>query len=114
LNSTPYQLVKRVHNGGEEAYIDHRHGHPSKMRAPLREWLVTSCREHPDHSARLIREALQDEHGVTISIGHSNSVRRQLGIGRKTTHAFITQECESAGSLLRLSAVRETGLLSAL
>lgn len=80
--SAAYHLVKRVCSEGEEAYIDHRHGHPSKMRAPLRDWLVAYCRQYPDHSARLIQAALQSECDMTISIGHINSLRRQLSIGR--------------------------------
>ncbi len=80
--SAAYHLVKRVRTEGEEAYIDHRHGHPSKMRAPLRDWLVAYCRRYPDHSARLIQAALQSECDTTISIGHINFLRRQLGISR--------------------------------
>lgn len=80
--SAAYHLVKRVRTEGEEAYIDHRHGHPSKMRAPLRDWLVAYCRRYPDHSARLIQAALRNECDMTISIGHINLLRRQLGIGR--------------------------------
>jgi len=105
--SAVYHLVKRVRTIGEEAYIDHRHGHPSKMRAPLCDWLVAYCRQYPDHSARLIQTALRSEYGLSISIGHINYLRRQLGIGRGKKSSSNRRgvrerrKCPAAGSSAR-------------
>ena len=42
--SNAYALTQRVCAFGAEALADHRHGHVSKMQAPVRQWLEDYCR----------------------------------------------------------------------
>jgi hypothetical protein len=46
--STAYQLLKRVRTLGEAALIDGRHGHATKLRAPLCHWLKEYWRDHQE------------------------------------------------------------------
>ena len=75
-----YRLLQRVNTEGEQALVDGRHGHPSKLRAPVRAWLGDYCRGAPGAPSRVVQTALQERFGVTVSIGHLNRVRVALGL----------------------------------
>ena len=48
------KLYQRWLKGGDEALIDHRHGHPYKATEKVREWMKESCPEDPDvHSVQV-------------------------------------------------------------
>src|SRR5579872_6504259 len=42
--STAYRLLQAVRTRGEEALQDGRHGHPTKLREGILQWLVAACR----------------------------------------------------------------------
>ncbi len=42
--ATAYRLLHRVRTEGAVTLDDQRHGHPAKMRQPVRDWLITFCR----------------------------------------------------------------------
>ena len=44
---TAYRAFKVVRTRGEEGLTDGRHGHPYKLTAPIRKWLVEYCRGAP-------------------------------------------------------------------
>jgi hypothetical protein len=48
--SAAYRLAQRARREGATALEDHRHGHPSKLTAPGRQWLVATCRATPQAS----------------------------------------------------------------
>ena len=75
-----YRLLQRVNAEGEQALVDGRHGHPSKLREPVRAWLGDYCRGAPDSPSRVVQTALRERFGVTVSIGHLNRVRVALGL----------------------------------
>ncbi len=75
-----YRLLQRVNAEGEQALVDGRHGHPSKLRAPVRAWLGDYCRGATGAPSRVVQTALQQRFGVTVSIGHLNRVRVALGL----------------------------------
>lgn len=79
--STAYRLVQAVQSGGEAALLDGRHGHPTKLREAMLQWLVAACRANPQIPSREVQAALQEQFGIHVSIGHLNRVRAQLGIG---------------------------------
>ncbi len=94
--SATYRLLREVRTRGETALQDGRHGHPAKLREPVREWLETTCRQAPHTPSRLIQAALQERFGILISIGHLNRMRAKLGVGSRTVHR------EKNGSFLAL------------
>jgi transposase len=81
--SAAYQLLQKVRTRGEVAWDDGRHGHPAKLREPVREWLETTCREAPQTPSHMVQAALQERFGILVSIGHLNRIRAQLGVGSR-------------------------------
>jgi transposase len=73
--STAYQLLKRVRAEGEAALIDGRHGHATKLRAPLRHWLKEYWRDHQEATCREAQAALEARYGVRVSQSHLSRVR---------------------------------------
>ena len=81
--SAAYQLLQKVRSRGEAALQDGRHGHPAKLREPVRQWLETTCREAPQTPSHMVQVALQERFGILVSIGHLNRIRAQLGVGSR-------------------------------
>jgi transposase len=79
--STAYRLLQAVRARGEEALQDGRHGHPTKLREDILQWLVAACCANPQMPSREAQAGLQEQFGIHVSIGHLNRVRAQLGIG---------------------------------
>jgi transposase len=80
--STAYRLRRRAQTEGAAALEDRRHGHPSKLRAPVRAWLEGFCRGRPPPPSRVVQAALREHFGLRVSVGHLNAVRATLGLGR--------------------------------
>jgi transposase len=83
--SAAYRLLQGVRLRGEVALQDGRHGHPAKLRPPVREWLETTCRQAPHTPSHVVQAALQDRFGIQVSIGHLNRVRAELGLGSRAS-----------------------------
>jgi len=79
--STAYRLVQSVQSRGEVALLDERHGHPTKLREAVLQWLVATCRANSQMPSCEVQAALQEQFDTSVSIGHLNRVRAQLGIG---------------------------------
>jgi transposase len=79
--STAYRWVQGVQSRGEAALLDGRHGHPTKLREDILQWLIAACRANPQMPSREVQATLQDQFGIHVSIGYLNRVRAQLGIG---------------------------------
>ena len=84
--SAAYQLLRNVRLRGEAALQDSRHGHPVKLREPVRQWLETTCRQAPQTPSHVVQAALQERFGILISIGHLNRMRAKLGVGSRAVH----------------------------
>jgi transposase len=121
--STAYHLLKRVRTEGEAALTDGRHGHPTKLRAPVRQWLEEYWQDRPGVTCQEAQAALEARFGVRVSQSHLSRVRTALGVtshprgagekgGAPSSPEPIWQE--GTGSLLLLAAAHETGLLEAL
>jgi transposase len=80
--STAYRLRRRAQTEGEAALEDRRHGHPSKLRAPVRAWLEGYCRGRPAPPSHVVQAALRERFGLRVSVGHLNAVRAALGLSR--------------------------------
>jgi transposase len=66
--SAAYQLLRNVRLWGEAALQDGRHGHPAKLREPVRQWLEMTCREAPQTPSHVVQAALQERFGILISL----------------------------------------------
>jgi transposase len=77
--ATAYRLLKRVRTEGEAVLTDGRHGHPTKLRLPLRHWLEDYWRDRQEATCREAQEALQARFGVLVSQSHLSRVRAALG-----------------------------------
>jgi len=84
--SAAYQLLRNVRLRGEVALQDGRHGHPAKLREPVREVLETTCREAPHTPSREVQAVLQERFGILVSIGHLNRMRAKLGVGSRPVY----------------------------
>ncbi len=80
---TAYRALKVVRTGGEEGLADGRHGHPYKLTAPIRKWLVEYCRGAPGTSSRTVQDEIGDKFGITVSISQINRTRKALGISSR-------------------------------
>lgn len=80
--SAAYRLLQRVQTIEENALVDGRHGHPSKARAPVRQWLQAYWQAHPQASCREAQEALQARFEVQVSQSHLSRIRTALGLAR--------------------------------
>jgi transposase len=78
-----YRLVSRVRAADEAALLDGRHGHPTKVTAPVRAWLVDRYRAAPDVASRVVQADLCRSFGLDVSVSQLNRVRAQLGVGRR-------------------------------
>ena len=85
--ATAYRLLQRVRTDGEAALYDGRHGHASKLREPIRQWLEASCRASPACPSRTVQAVLYERFEVWISITHLNRVRAALGVSRYSQRA---------------------------
>src|SRR5260370_16785455 len=45
--TTVYRLLKRVEREGEQAFVERRHGHPTKLRGDVLTWVLEYCQSHP-------------------------------------------------------------------
>ena len=78
--ATAYRLWLRAWREGPAALDDGRHGHPSKLREPIRQWLVAACTAAPTTSSSVLQTAIRDRFGITVSVRQINRVRAALGV----------------------------------
>jgi transposase len=77
-----YRLIQRVRTEGIAALEDQRHGHPTKLRQPVRNWLVAFCRAAPASTGRVVQAALLERFGLAVSISQINRLRAALDVSR--------------------------------
>ncbi len=77
-----YRLLQRMRIEGTAALEDQRHGHPTKLRQPVRDWLAAFCRAAPASTGRAVQAALVEQFGLEVSISQVNRLRAALGVSR--------------------------------
>ncbi|MDP9372786.1 MAG: helix-turn-helix domain-containing protein [Chloroflexota bacterium] len=82
--STAYGLLKLVNSEGEAALDDARHGHPYKLTAPIREWLLEYCRGAPGVASPAVQAEIRERFGVAVSTSQINRVRASLGVSSRS------------------------------
>ena len=78
--ATAYRLWLRAWRDGPSCLDDGRHGHPAKLREPIRQWLVAACTAAPTTSSPALQTAIHDRFGITVSVRQINRVRAALGV----------------------------------
>ena len=77
-----YRLLQRVRTEGAAALEDQRHGHPIKLRQPVRDWFAAFCRAAPEVAGRTVQAALQEQFHLEVSTSQINRLRAALGVSR--------------------------------
>ena len=85
--ASAYRLLRRVHAERAVALDDQRHGHPTKLREPVRDWLAAFCRAAPEATGQTIQAALFERFGLQVSVSQINRLRAVLGLRRQVPGA---------------------------
>lgn len=89
------RLYREWRKGGDEALIDHRHGHPSKATSDVREWMVEHCDESSEVPASRLKVEIEAQFGVELTVQYITVLRHQLGLPvPKPGHPSKQQEIE--------------------
>jgi transposase len=80
-HSAAYRLLQKVRAQGEAGLQDGRHGHPYKVRPPVRQWLEDRYQADADTPSHVVQQALLERFGIRGSRSHLNAVRLSLGRG---------------------------------
>lgn len=83
--STIYRLVQlaRDEQKAALAFLDDRHGHPSKLTKPVQTWLTEFCTSNPQVASSRVQAELKTHFQVAVSVSQINRVRGQLGVSRQ-------------------------------
>src|SRR5260221_12999204 len=73
--TTVYRLLKHVQAEGEHAFIERRHGHPTKLRGEGLTWMLDHCQSHPSTSRADGQRRLSKRFGLPGSVRQLNRVR---------------------------------------
>lgn len=74
------RLYREWAKRGDEALVDHRHGHPHKATAEVRERMRERCEEAPAVRASRLTAEIKAEFGVELHHDYVGLLRRQLGL----------------------------------
>jgi transposase len=78
--STAYRWRQRMHQGGEQALREGRHGYPIKLRGEVRTFLEEACRQAPHTPSHEIQTQLAGRFSLSVSVSQINRVRAILGV----------------------------------
>jgi transposase len=78
--STTYRLRQRMRQGGEQALREGRHGHPSKLRGEVCQWLEQAWKLAPHTPSHEIQTQLAQRFSLQVSVSQINRVRATLGV----------------------------------
>ena len=74
------RLYREWRKRGEEALVDHRHGHPYKATTEVRDWIGERCDENPEVRASRLTVEIEAQFGVELHHDYVGLLRRQLGL----------------------------------
>ena len=86
--STAYRWCNCWRVEGQAGLKDGRHGHVYKMTEEVRDWLKEYCERAPHTPSQEMRKMIKERFEVTISRGHINRVRAELGVSRPKKNRF--------------------------
>lgn len=74
------RLYREWEAQGDEALVDHRHGHPYKATTEVREYMRERCTDDPEARANQLTAEIKAEFGVELHHDYVGLLRRQLGL----------------------------------
>jgi len=80
--ATAYRIWLRAWREGPAVLEDGRHGHPWKLDAAIRDWLVVTCSADPTTPSHCLQALADERFGVVVSVRQINRVRHLLGVRR--------------------------------
>ena len=81
--STVYRLLKRVEREGEQAFVERRHGHPTKLRGDVLTWVLEYCQSHASASSSELQCLVAERFSLSVSVSQLNRVRAAHGLSRQ-------------------------------
>jgi transposase len=83
--STAYRLRKLARDQDKAAlvFLDDRHGHPYKLTAPVRVWMVDFCANNPQVASSRVQAELKTTFGIAVSVSQINRVRAAYGVTKQ-------------------------------
>ena len=72
------KLYQRWLKSGDEALIDHRHGHPYKATEEVRAWMKEHCPQDPEERGGQLASEIEAQFGVALNPNYVTHLRRQL------------------------------------
>ena len=73
-------LYRKWRERGDEALVDHRHGHPYKATTEVRDYMRERCKGDPKIRASQLTAEIEAEFGVELHHDYVGLLRRQLGL----------------------------------
>jgi transposase len=73
--STAFRLRQRMRQGDEQGLREGRHGHPSKLRGEVRQWLEQTWKPALHTPSHEIQARLAQCFGLQVSVSQINRVR---------------------------------------
>lgn len=73
-------LYRKWRERGDEALVDHRHGHPYKATTEVRDFMKERCKDDPEIRASRLTAEIEAEFGVELHHDYVGLLRRQLGL----------------------------------
>ena len=77
--ASAYRWWQAYRRQGDAALLDGRHGHPSKVREPVLNFLECQCSQDSQATSRSIQKELHERFGLTVSITHLGRLRKANG-----------------------------------
>ena len=81
--TTVYRLLKCVEREGERAFVERRHGHPTKLRGEVLTCVLDYCQHHASAASRKVQHYVSERFGLSVSVSQLNRVRAAHGLSRK-------------------------------
>lgn len=78
--ATAYRWWQAYRRQGDAALVDARHGHPSKAREPVLNFLESKWSQAPQTKSNMIQQEVREQFGQVISITHLNRLRKAKGL----------------------------------
>lgn len=82
-HTTVYRLLKRVEREGEQAFVERRHGHPTKLRGEVLIWVLEYCQGHASAANSELQHLVAERFDLSVSVSQLNRVRAAHGLSRQ-------------------------------
>ena len=93
-------LYQQWRGYGDEALIDHRHGHSYKATTEVQDWMSERCTEDSEVRSSQLTSEIEAQFGVELHPGYVTILRHQLGLPvSKPGHPGTREEATPASEI---------------